>query len=145
MVSDLVEAIRAQLQLEFAELNIKFVAGRPDLETPLTRRSLGYVSVEGFGRAGSLPVWEQVDVRVRVYKKHVVAKSPENPTDPTSLYALGEQLRDALGAQASQPARTITAGGDVWLIAVLGVGFDHGLHAAELILQAGRENPAETF
>lgn len=136
MIVDLVEAIRAELQ---QDTEVEFVVGHVDLEGGIARRDRGYVRVESFARSGDNADWELVDVRARLYLQYVEPRSDEEPIDPAELYRLGELLRDAL-----QSRRTITdTDGTVWLLAFLGVAFDHDIQGAEATIQAGRENPFE--
>ena len=135
-LADLVEAIRAELQLD---TEIEFVVGAPSLEGPLTRRDRGYVRVEGFARAENA-VWEHVDVRALLLTQYVEPRSDEEPVDPDELYRLGALMRDSLANRR----RLIDAAGQVWLLSLIGVGFDHEVQGAEAIIQCGRENPFET-
>ncbi len=136
MISDLVEAVRAELQ---ADTGIEFVAGHVELEGGVARRDRGYVRVEGFARSDDNALWETIDLRVRVYLRYEEPRSDEEPVDPTSLYEAGETLRDALANRR----RLTDSTGQVWLLALRGVEYDHELQGAEAILSAGRENPFE--
>jgi len=137
MISDLREAVRVELQ---ADVGIEFAAGAPPDEGPVARRDRGYVWVEGFARDPTLAIWEEIDVRARLYLQYVEPRSDEEPVPPGPLENAAESLRDALQNKRS----LLDLAGGRWLLAFVGVELDYASQSAEASVTAGRENPYET-
>jgi hypothetical protein len=135
-IRHLVEAVRAELE---TDTGIDWIAGNADLEGGISRRSRGYVRVEGFARSDDNALWEVVDVRARLYAKYVEPRSDEEPINPADIYDLAEILRDALANRR----RLTDSTGQVWLLSFRGVDIDHDAQGVEATLAAGRENPFE--
>lgn len=134
----LVAAVCTAMEAEFHDrYRADFVPGFAELENGLTRYSKGYVWLTGFARSTGLPIWEELALHVRFYKKKQEARKPESPVDPGDLYDLGEELRAALDG-------TMDVGGERWLLNFLGVQYDHAAHGAEATVRVGHENPFET-
>lgn len=126
-------ATRAFLRDQLAaELGFAFADGLA--EGPFPRQDAGFVALLSGGETEDVEV-EQLEFRVRVYRKLVATRSPQQPADPEPLEQLVESVYSALRDVQASPA----AG--VWFFRATGFEIDYDAQGVEVTVLALRQNP----